>query len=352
MPSTQWLSDNSLMYYDGRVPPAQRKFEIVDPVSGAQREAFDMRAALASLNALVPASGVQQTLTWPVSFDAAGKRALYLLHDDLFVLDVGTSRFKRLTRTERAEHSAEFAPDGSLLAFVRANDLYVIDVSSGVEVRLTRDGSATRLNGTLSWLYWEEILGRRDIGYWWSPDSRSIAYLQTDESMVDMQTFVDFEPLTPRVITQRYPKAGRPNPKARVGVVNASGGVTTFLTITDKPFDVLLRVKWLPDSRRVSVQTMTRDQREVGVYFADRTTGIARRVLTETDPGFVNVHDDLHFLPGKRRLSLGIGAGWQLPHLPVLARRKASEPGHAWAVVAGIVWWCLLGTAGSCRFRW
>src|SRR5437660_44228 len=84
---------------------------------------------------------------------------------------------------------------------------------------MSGDGSATTLNGTLSWLYWEEVFGRRDIGYWWSPDSRRIAYLRTDESKVDLETFVDFRPLTPRVITQRYPKAGRPNPEIRVGIV-------------------------------------------------------------------------------------------------------------------------------------
>ena len=30
-----------------------------------------------------------------------------------------------------------------------------------------------------SWVYWEEIFGRRDIGYWWSEDSKAIAFLQT-----------------------------------------------------------------------------------------------------------------------------------------------------------------------------
>src|SRR5207244_1532847 len=139
---------------------------------------------------------------------------------DLFVLDLPSSTFTRLTKTTAEEHSTSFAPNGQRIAFVRANDLFVIDLASGAETRLTGDGSATTLNGTLSWLYREEVFGRRDIGYWWSPDSRRIAYLRTDESKVDLETFVDFRPLTPRVITQRYPKAGRPNPEVRVGIVD------------------------------------------------------------------------------------------------------------------------------------
>lgn len=298
LPSTAWLSDNTLMFYDTRLPAEQRRFEIIDPATGARRDAFSVRDALRSLDSLLPPGQARRSLAWPESFDAAGNHALYTFGGDLFVLDVPTSRFVRLTRTDSAEHSAEFSPDGTRVAFVRANDLYVVDIGTGAESRLTRDGTATTLNGTLSWLYWEEIFGRRDIGYWWSPDSKHIAYLQTDESKVDVMTFVDFAPLTPRVITQRYAKAGRPNPRARVGIVSVAGGATTWVRMTDKPFELLLRVKWLPDSRRVSVQTMTRDQREVGLYIADRASGAAQRIITETDPGYVNIHDDLHFLRG------------------------------------------------------
>jgi dipeptidyl-peptidase-4 len=295
LPSSVWLSDGKLMFYDTRKPAALRAFEVLDPATGTRRTALDMAAAVASLNKLLPPTEVRQVLTWPQLFDPSGRRALYLINGDLFLLEMATARFTRLTKTEAQEQSPEFSPNGQRLAFVRANDLYLIDLDTLTETRLTRDGSETTLNGTLSWLYWEEIFGRRDIGYWWSPDSKAVAYLQTDESGVEVSTFVDFQPDAPRVIRQRYPKAGKPNPKVRVGVVEP-GHATTWVQITDRPFDAILRVKWLPDGRRVSVQTMTRDQHELGLYFADRETGAATRILTETDPGYVNIHDDLHFL--------------------------------------------------------
>lgn len=296
LPSSFWLSDGKLMLFDGRKPEAERAFEVLDPVTGMRRVAVDMAAAVASLNMLLPAAEAKHVLAWPQSFDPSGQRALYVINGDLFVLEMAAARFSRLTKTEAEEHSAEFSPNGQRLAFVRANDLYFIDLDTVAETRLTRDGSETTLNGTLSWLYWEEIFGRRDIGYWWSPDSKAIAYLQTDDSGVDVSTFVDFQPDAPRVIRQRYPKAGRPNPKVRVGIAEP-GRATTWIQIVDRSFDSILRVKWLPDSRRVSVQTMTRDQHELGLYFADRESGAAKRILTETDPtGWVNIHDDLHFL--------------------------------------------------------
>ncbi|HKG78066.1 MAG TPA: DPP IV N-terminal domain-containing protein, partial [Pyrinomonadaceae bacterium] len=296
LPSNQWLADGKLMLYDGRLPAAQRAFEIIDPETGARRTALDMKVAVASLNTLLPGSPITNVLSWPQSFDPSGRRALYIFNGDLFVLDLAKARFTRLTKTDEKEQSAEFSPDSNKLAFVRKNDLYTIDLKTLSETRLTRDGAETTLNGTLSWLYWEEIFGRRDIGYWWSPDSKALAYLQTDESSVPVSTFVDFQPDTPRVITQRYPKAGMPNPRVRAGVVETSGKPTTWISITDRPFDYTLRVKWLPDGRRLSVQTLTRDQHELGLYLAGRETGAAKRILTDTNSGWINIHDDLYFL--------------------------------------------------------
>jgi dipeptidyl-peptidase-4 len=301
VPEHAWLSDGRLLLLDVRRPAAERTFELLDPSTGERRSALDMAAAVKSLNALLPDSGVTESLEWPEAFDAAGRRALYVFGGDLFVLDLAAARFTRLTKTDAEEQSPGFSPDGRRLAFVRAHDLYVVDVDTGSETRLTRDGSETTLNGSLSWVYWEEVFGRRDIGFWWSPDSRALAYLQSDESAVGTSAFVDFRPESaPRLITQRYPKAGTPNPRVRVGVVEVGSDKTTWVEIKDRPFEYVLRVKWLPDGRRLSVQTMTRDQHESGLYFASRETGAAERVLTETDPAWVNIHDDLHFLSDGR----------------------------------------------------
>ncbi len=297
VPSNVWLADGRLMIYDGRLPAVQRAFEVLDPKTGERRKALDMDAAAASLKAVLPGTDMQQGLAWPQSFDASGRRALYVFNGDLFVLDLPKARFARLTNTKEEERSGEFSPDGNRLAFVRKNDIYVVDLETIAETRLTHDGAAdTTLNGTLSWLYWEEIFGRRDIGFWWSPDSKALAYLQTDESAVPLSTFVDFEPDNPRVITQRYPKAGMPNPRVRVGIVEIGGKSTTWVSIQDRPYEYILRAKWLPDSRRLSVQTLTRDQHELRLYFADRDSGKPTPILTDTNPGWINIHDDLYFL--------------------------------------------------------
>ncbi|HLH07761.1 MAG TPA: DPP IV N-terminal domain-containing protein, partial [Terriglobales bacterium] len=295
VPDFIWLNDGTAILYDTNKAENERTFESVNPRTGERHPILNMAAAIASLSALNPNIGVAAALDWPDSFDRAGKQALYELGGDVYVLDFAKSSFTRITNTPEEEKDAQFSPNGRLVSFVRSNDLYVYDLATDKETRLTHDGSENLLNGTLTWVYWEEVFGRKDLGYWWSPDSKSIAYLQTDTTGVPVSTFVDFEPQNPRILHQVYPKAGEKDPVVKVGVVGINEARTEWISIP-QPFEWLLRVKWLPDSRRVAVETMNRMQTELRLYFADKENGQAKPVLTETDPGWVNVTDDLYFL--------------------------------------------------------
>jgi dipeptidyl-peptidase 4 len=302
VPNVKWLDDGTAIIYDVRRPEAERTFEKLDPATGQRTPILNMSRAVASLKGMskqaeLDDAKIKDALPWPAGLSSTGRSAVYEIKGDIFLLDLPSSSFTRVTSTPEEEKDAQLSPDASKLAFVRKNDIFVYDLATKRESRLTRDGSATTLNGTLSWVYWEEIAGRHDAGFWWSPDSRSIVYLQTDESPVTISTFVDPNPLDEKVIQQRYPKPGETNPKVRVGVVAvAANPQTRWISITDKPFEWLLRVKWLPDSQRLSIQTLNRLQTEEGLYFVDLKTGAAKRILTETDPFFVNVSDDLYFL--------------------------------------------------------
>ena len=61
------------------------------------------------------------------------------------------------------------------------------------ETRLTNDGSETILNGYASWVYMEEILGRSGQyrAFWWSPDSKHIAFFRSDDTNVPVFTITD-----------------------------------------------------------------------------------------------------------------------------------------------------------------
>lgn len=290
LPCTFWLSDGRLLMYDTLQGPAERKMEIIDPATGARKAALDMGKALLSLHVALGGEPSGAVLPWPEGFDAAGTKALYVFGGDIFLLDLPSAQFVRITRTSSEETSASLSPDGKHVAFVRENDLYVYDVSGSLIRRLTSDGSGSRLNGRFSWVYWEEIFGHKDIAYWWSPDSRSVAFLQTDESMVSTMTFTDFQPYQPRILTQRYPKAGGATPRVRVGIVSADGADVRWMDLPDSSYEYITGVDWLPASEKIAVQTMNRAEDRVDLFLVERGTGKATNILTETDDAWMNMY--------------------------------------------------------------
>ena len=296
LPPFAWTSGGDALLLDTRKPKDVRTFERVTP-AGARTTAVDRAAAWSSLKALVGESGVPESLSWPASLDRAGLRAAYTFAEDLFLLDLAASRFERLTRTAERESIPRLSPDGRRLAFVRGNDLFVLDIATRTESRLTSDGSDAVLNGALSWVYWEEVFDHEDAGFWWAPDGGAIAFLRTDESAVSQVSFPDFKPAVPRVITQRYPKAGGANPSVRLGIVEVGSGATAWMDPEAAPCEYVVAVEWSPDSRRVAVQAVNRPQTRLDLYFVDRASGKPTRVLTETDAGWVNTHE-LEFVEG------------------------------------------------------
>ena len=296
LPDHAWLDNGLLMLYDKRVPKAERTIESYNPDNGRRRTVVNAKKVIEAFTAQLEPEEPIEELGWPASFDPTGRWAVYEMSGDIVLLDLRSNEITPVAVTDAEEKSARFSPDGRWLAYVKDNDLFAWDVNEQTEKRLTADGSETLMNGTVSWVYWEELLGRVDQGYFWSPDSTSIAYLQSDDSGVGIMHFVDFEPNLPKLIKQRHPKPGEANPRVRAGVVSLEDTRTTWIDLGSYPYEYLARIKWLPDSRRVAVQTLDRPQTALDLFIADASTGKADHVMRETNDGWVNVHDDLYFL--------------------------------------------------------
>jgi len=301
-PRVWWLEDNTALIYDTRKPPMERTLERFNPADGKRAPHVDAAKALEHFKTFFPEGKAPFLPPMPSEITKDGTRGLYLIGGDLFVLEFAPATFQRVTDTPDPERSANLSPDGLKVAFVRANDLYAYDLEAKKERRLTNDGSETILNGTLSWVYWEEIFGRQDIGYWWSKDSKAVAFLRTDESMVSVQHYVDIAPWTPTVTKQRYPKVGEKNPDVKVGIIEIEGSTTTWAQLDPSSFEYIIRVDWLPNNKQVAVRTNNRLQTELDLHLIDRFTGKAKHVLKDLNEGWINISDDLFFLKDGKHL--------------------------------------------------
>ncbi|MFT5500421.1 MAG: dipeptidyl-peptidase-4 [Woeseiaceae bacterium] len=296
VPKHIWLDSGVIMLYDTRPPKSERTIESFDADNGRRRKVVDAADVIASMTDILEPEEAIEELGWPAAFDKTGRWAVYEKSGDILLVDLRSSDVIPIAISEADEKSARFSPDSQWIAFVRDNDLYVWNVDDRSEKRLTTGASETLLNGTVSWVYWEELLGRVDQGYFWAPDSGAIAYLQTDDSGVGEMHYVDFEPNLPRLINQRHPKPGESNPRVRAGVVSLENAKTTWIDLGSYPYEYLARIKWLPDSQRIALQTLNRPQTALDIFIANTATGTASHLIRETDPAWVNVHDDLYFL--------------------------------------------------------
>jgi dipeptidyl-peptidase-4 len=187
---------------------------------------------------------------------------------------------------EASGDDPKFSPDGKFVSFIRKHGLKLVRLDEpGRPVKMLAPApDAATLNGEVDWIYLEELEARSN--YFWSPDSKQIAYLQMNEAAVPQYPITDWIPTHAAVEEQRYPQPGDPNPAVRVGVVRAEGGKTVWVTLPIRAGqDYIPRFGWV-DAKTLWVETLTRDQKHRDLYFADAATGEPRAVLQLTDDTF------------------------------------------------------------------
>ncbi len=275
-----------------------RRLVIYDPATGSSKDLIDTTAMDAA--AVRPAVVESRPFDWenrrvretPVQW--SGSEVLYSTGGDVFVVQIDTGKWTQLTKTPAAERDPKLSPDGKAVAFRRDWDLYTLDIASKRETRLTTGGSDILRNGGMDWVYPEEL----DLGtaYWWSPDSKSIAYMQFDISREPSYPHEDLRGPRPIYEPQRYPQAGENNPDVRVGVVGTGGGSTRWMDAGNTRDALIARVGWTPDSRNVYMVRTNRIQNRLELLLAVAGSGKASRILEEADKFWVNIQEDPVFV--------------------------------------------------------
>jgi dipeptidyl-peptidase-4 len=273
-----WIDDTTFVWPKTNEEGDLVEWRLFDVATGKQRALFDT----AKLQKAFEAAGVKVDIGDELTFDAKKSAIVLDVDDDLYVYDFNRNSVARITSAPGAEEQATFSPDGKKIAFIRNNNLFVADLA-GRERQLTTDGNAQILNGKLDYVYQEEVYGRGIWkGYWWSPDSSRIAFLQLDERPVPEFTIVDHIPYDLDVNVYDYPKAGDPNPRAKLLIAPVSGGAVTAAD-TERYSSgefLIVNVAWHGDT--LTYQIQNREQTWLDLVIGDRT------VLRETTKAWVD----------------------------------------------------------------
>ncbi len=223
----------------------------------------------------------------------------------------------QLTFDKDKENNPTLSPDGNYIAYSKNNDLYTVNIETKKETKITNDGSDVILNGYASWVYTEEILGRRSAyrSFWWAPDSKHIAFFRTDDSPVPVYTITDGAGLHGLVEKERYPKVGDPNPEVKIGITVPDGGNITWADFNAKDDQYFGAPYWKPDGSTLLVQWMNRLQDNLIIYEVNTANGSKKEFYNEKQKTWIDLDDEgqrIHFLDnGKGFILFNDATGWK-----------------------------------------
>jgi dipeptidyl-peptidase-4 len=223
------------------------------------------------------------------------KHLLFDANGQLWFFDLATKTGLQLATTGAGSgDDPKFSPDGNFLSYLRDHNLYLLKLrDNNGPLKLTDSQSETLLDGEVDWVYQEELDVKSN--YFWSPDSRHLAYLQMNESAVPEYPIVDWIPTHATVDRQRYPQPGDHNPAVLIGVVGTNGGRTRWINVPiENGSDYIPRFGWV-NAKTLWIETLTRDHKKSVLYFADISGDQVKPVLTRTDNKFFDESYDLTF---------------------------------------------------------
>jgi dipeptidyl-peptidase-4 len=326
-----WTPDGKQLGYfetKGAGKEAKTELWVMDAASGERR----LLVAADKLESVLPvdtsrptqATGLGRRAPSQYQWAPDGAGILFQGPMALAWLDVKSRMGRTLVSGKGTIADPKISPDGRFVSFVRDHNVWLVNLYDGKERAITQGGTEEIRKGELDWVYPEEL--EIKTAYWWAPDSSAIAYLEMDEHKVTQYPLVDFSSPGGEAEMERYPVAGGANPVVRVFVVPLDGGDPRAMDTSTETDIYIPRVNWLTDSKHLAIQRLNRAQTTLDLLITDTQTGKTRTVLSETDPFWINVSDDLHFLnDGKRFLWSSERSGYRHLYLYDLDGKQLAQ---------------------------
>ena len=261
----------------------------LDIATGIERELLDPRTLNTDLSELTAAElrqrerareGASGVTSYACNRDVT--RAVTVLGGSVVLIDL-LSGEATMPAIESGVFDVRLSPDGNAISYLRGTSLCVASLTGGERV------IASDANDAVSWGNAEFIAAEemgRFRGYWWSPDSQSIAACRVDVSPIDVWYIAD--PAHPELpaTEHRYPAAGTPNAVVSLHIISLA--TTTAITVElSGTWEYLNTVSW--SGAGLIAQTQTRDQKKVDIHSIDPATGKATIISTDTDDEWIEL---------------------------------------------------------------
>lgn len=204
---------------------------------------------------------------------------------DYYVYSVADRILKLVAKDAQ---TAELSPDGQKIGYERDGNLFVFDFVTQKETQLTDDAKAAFYNGRFGWAYEEEFgLGQ---AWEWSPDSKFIAFWQSDERKVPIYKLTDYKGLDEKYDSLPYPRVGDQNPTVRIGVIEIANQKKAWMNV-DLGDGYIPRIYWTSQEGQLALVHLNRKQNHLKLFMTNARTGAAKQIMEEKSNTWIDVFD-------------------------------------------------------------
>ncbi len=221
------------------------------------------------------------------ALDSTGEQAVFTLSGRLYI--VATSPSAAPPRPLAAVDGAfdpRLSPNAKSVAYIADGRLRITpaDASPNERLLIGENNSDDITWGVADFIAAEEL--NRFRGYWWSPDSTTVAVARVDNSPVDQWWIAD--PANPDrpPVPHRYPAAGTANADVSLWLVRAEDGQRTQVAWDAKSHPYLVAVSW--SHQGLVMVVMDRAQRHQQTMTVD-LDGTTATVVDEVDNAWVEL---------------------------------------------------------------
>jgi len=215
------------------------------------------------------------------------------IHDGMafYLLNIEAKTGQRIHRLEEEAASSEFESNSQQLAYLIGNNVMLRDKNSKI-IPVTQNTDPNIVSG--------QAIARSEFGItnglFWSNNGQYLAYYEKDETEVHDYPLLDIMNTPATLNTTKYPMAGQPSEKPRIGIFNTQTLNTVYINPRGNTDDYLTNVAFTPDEKYLVVAEINRGQNHMWLNVYNSEDGeYVKTLLEETSDQWVEPEHPPYF---------------------------------------------------------
>ena len=255
---------------------------VIGEVGGEEKEVLH-------INDVNDALGVKLSYFAGIKWKDENTIVLKLLNT-IVTYNLETKEGSKIEIPENAER-ATFDDQYNNVAYTIDNNLFYTSVTNYDPVAVTDNFDKNIVSG--------QEIARSEMGItqgiFWSPSGKSLAFYQKDETSVHDYPLLDINAYPGASSFIKYPMAGQPSERAKLGIYLLKDENTTFIETKNGEENYLTNVSWTPDEQFVLLAEVARSQKHIWVQKYNTDGTLAKTLFEEKKDTWVEPERPAHF---------------------------------------------------------